>query len=375
MAVSHKFQPTKSAVSAPTTLKKTGSPTIKTENVSSTYYLAQYLGLSEWTVSRAINGHPEVKAATRERILKAMDEIGFRPNPVARGLSGKAMGIVGVCFGNASNALMIDKITILEEFLREHHLRGVLAICPPDEESQIRVLADFKHLRLDGIVLIQSYIRTAQLRKLLKGIRCVHVDPPTPDLLPRIALDRIAAMSLIINHLYDLGHRSFGTLGFSSVNVWRWQGLVENLHKLGLNPQNHLQAFELAAPGLESYADGIELGQLACRAPVRPTAFIAINDRVAVGAMQAMRDLGLRVPEDVSVMGFDNLDVGQYLRPRLTTIDQQSENLMRQAGELLLTQLSATSSAEPTQSILIEPHLIIRDSTGPAPLQDPVISS
>jgi DNA-binding LacI/PurR family transcriptional regulator len=321
--------------------------------------------LSQWTVSRAINGHPEVKAATRERILKAMEEIGFRPNPVARGLSGKGMGIVGVCFGNARNALTIDKITLLDEFLREHQLRGIVAFSPPDEAIQLRILADFKHLRVDGMILVQTSIRVAQLRKMLDGVRCVHVDRPTLDLLPGVTLDRGEAMRLIVNYLFTLGHRSFGTLGFSASNPWRWRGLVSALRDHGFSPERHLQTFELERVGLESYAEGIQLAQLACSVKQRPTAFMAINDRVAAGAMQKMRDMGIRIPEEISVVGFDNLDVGQYLSPRLTTIDQQPRLMMEQAAKLFVTQLETKSRTG--KGVFIEPRLIVRDSTGPAP--------
>jgi DNA-binding LacI/PurR family transcriptional regulator len=348
-------------------VKKTSTKT-KPAKVGSTLSLARYLGLSEWTVSRAINGHPEVKAATRERILKAMEEVGFRPNPVARGLSGKAMGIVGVCFGNAHSGVMIDKITLLDQFLRQHDLRGILSISSQDEASELRILADFLHLRVDAIVLIQSVLATAQIQKLLDGALCVHVDPANQDILPRVSLDRDKAMHLIVDHLFELGHRSIGALGFSALNVWRWKGLVEALIEHGLSPERNLQAFELEDRGSESYAEGKELVRRALAAKKRPTAFIAVNDRVAAGAMQELRDQGLRVPEDFSVVGFDNLTVGRHLRPTLTTIDQQPQLLITQAGELLLEQLGKSSGPSLGKCITVEPRLIIRESTGPVPV-------
>ena len=330
--------------------------------VSSTLGLAQLLGLSEWTVSRAINGHPEVKASTRERILKAMDEFGFRPNPVARGLSGKAMGIVGVCFGMARNALMMQKVTILDEFLRENSLRGILAIAPPDQASQIRIVEDFKHLRVDGMVLVQPYIGPSQLGKILEGIRYVLVDYGTDDLKPRVWLDRHKAMDMIVEHLWSLGHRSFGTLGFSDDSRDRWLGLKESLHARGASIERDVQPFVLAAPGLESFAEGIQLARLALAAPKRPTAFIAVNDEVAAGAMQEMRDRGIKIPADISIVGFSNFDVGQFLRPRLTTIDQQPALMMRAAGETLLSQLGSKPNRSANRCI--DPVLIVRESTG-----------
>lgn len=366
IAVSQNVAPSELAESLSPTLKKTLLKK-KTPQISSTLGLARLLGLSEWTVSRAINGHPEVKAATRERILKAMDEVGFRPNPVARGLSGKGMGIVGVSFGMARNVLMMEKITILDEFLRENDLRGVLAICPPDVASQVRILEDFRHLRVDGVVLVQSYIPPSELRKMLVGVRCVHVDSPPDDLGPRVWLDRVKAFRMIIDHLWDLGHRSFGVLGFSASDYWRWKGVTEALQARGVPAEESVQTFELPDRGLESYAEGIQLAQMALASRPHPTAFIAVNDQVAVGAIQSFHDRGLKVPGDVSVVGFGNFEVGRHLRPRLTTIDQRPELMMRMAGQNLLTQLKGIPDPMAETNTIIEPLLVVRDSTGVAP--------
>ncbi len=344
-------------------LKKTLSPKKKIPQVSSTLGLARQLGLSEWTVSRAINGHPEVKAATRERILRAMEEFGFRPNPVARGLSGKGMGVVGVAYGMARNALMMEKITILDEFLRDNGLRGVLAICPPDEASQIRILNDFKHLRVDGIVLVQSWVRTAELKKILTGVRCVHVDNGTDELQPRVWLDRVKATRMITEHLWELGHRSFGTFGFPRLVGARWEGIVEALDAFGVDAEAAVQAFELPDTGLESYGEGIRLAEMALSVRRCPTAILAVNDGVAAGAIQGFRDRGIKVPDDISIVGFGNFEVGQFLRPRLTTIDQRPQLMMRLAGEMLLSQLGPRPKSEDNR---LEPLLIVRDSSGPA---------
>jgi DNA-binding LacI/PurR family transcriptional regulator len=262
---------------------------------------------------------------------------------------------------------MIDKITLLDQFLRDHQLRGILSICPQEAESELRILADFLHLRVDAIVLIQSILEPAQLRKMLGDALCVHVDPGNQEILPRVSLDRDEAMHLIVNHLVGLGHRSFGTLGFSSLNRTRWKGLTEALQEHAINPDRQLQVFELEAPGTESYAEGIQLAKRALAEKKRPTAFIALNDRVASGAIQELRDAGFQVPEDYSVVGFDNLTVGRHLRPTLTTIDQQPQLLISQAGQLLLQQLGKASGPSLGDHITVHPRLIVRESSGPAP--------
>ncbi len=334
--------------------------------ISSTADLADYLGISEWTVSRAINGHPEVKSATRERVLLAMEHLGFRPNPLARALNGKSTGIVGICFGNPRNPLISEKIASLDEFLRENRLRGVLAITPRDDLSEKRIIEDFHHIRVDGVILVQSYIGVEQAKAWLKDLRCVHVDPASQELRPFVTADRHRSMRLLVDHLVGLGHRSFATLGFSKNNPWRWQGLTQALEFHGIDAARKLQAFELETPGRESFAEGIELARMVRSARDRHTAWIAVNDHVAMGAIQHVQDTGLSVPGDVSITGFDNLEVGHYLRPTLTSIDQRVGEMMKSAVELLLAQLNEDRAAGIPSSTKIEPQLLIRESTGPA---------
>ncbi|PTY05059.1 hypothetical protein DB346_02290 [Verrucomicrobia bacterium LW23] len=345
-------------------------PTRPDRPVVSTADLARHLDLSEWTVSRAINGHPEVKAATRKRVLEAMQELGFQPNPHARGLNGKATGLVGICFGDPRNSLVIDKIATLEEFLRRHQLRGILAITPHDLESELRIISDFKHMRVDGMVLIQSYLSGAVLDKALRGCKGVLVDPAEPAAgFPYIHLNRIRAMRFLVDHLYSLGHREFGTVGFSDNNRWRWDGILAALMCNSLDPgaPRVLRSYELPAVGAEAYAEGVELAQLVLADPKPPSALIVVNDRVAAGLMQGLRDAGKHVPHDFSVTGFDNLPVGRTLRPTLTTIDQQPTIAMERAGEMLLQQLGLSTDPHPHDNLLLDPVFHMRESTGYSP--------
>jgi len=347
--------------------------------IASTVDLARHLGLSEWTVSRAINGHPEVKAATRERILQAMEESGFRPNPVARGLNGKAMGIVGVCFGDPRNGVMVEKISALDRFLHAHELRGVLSISQRNEASEGRILSDFRHMRVDGVVLIQSFLGARLLSRLLDGMSCVHVDPADTEISPSITMDRGVAMRMVVDHLVGLGHRSFALLGFGPSNFFRWDGVQAALAAHGIDLETRLESIELESPGLESFSEGVEMAQrliprvrAAQRARKRggavryPTALIALNDRVAIGAIQAFHAAGIAIPRDLSLVGFDDLEVGSHLLPKLTTVNQQPELLMKRAGELLLGVLGKPGGTS-RKRLHVDPLLQVRESSGPAP--------
>lgn len=196
-----------------------------------------------------------------------------------------------------------------------------------------------------------------------------YVDPSHPELFPKVFLDRARAMQMIVDHLVASGRPSLGLLGFSSGQHRRWEGLAKAFRAHGLNLKE-LPIFELGQPGGESYAEGIALAEaaLAARANRRlPAAFIALNDQIATGAIQRFQEAGLRVPEDVAVVGFDNLDSGRFLKPTLTTIDQQAETLMKHAVSLLLDQLARPGDAKLRgRSVTVEPELIVRMSTGGA---------
>ena len=345
---------------------KKSDPKSQNQKIRSTLSLAQHLGLSEWTISRAINGHPEVKAATRERILKAMDELNFRPNPVARKLSGKQMGIVGVCVVNAHSRVIINKMRFLDKFLNQHGIRAILSLAARERDRELKTVRDFLHLRVDGVVLFQSVLDIPTLNKTLGNVPCVLVDPEE-SFAPRVWLDRGEAMRLIVKHLVELGHRTFGLLGVSSIDKFRWAGLMDAFASAGVNFEKSVQVFALEKGMGDSYSDGVFLAQRAVAAKKRATAYIALNDEIAIASLPVFREAGLQVPKDFSIVGFDNLPAGIYLQPSLTTIDQQVDLMISSAGELLLEELGIKEKTDMTRCVKIAPKLIIRESTGPAP--------
>ncbi len=329
---------------------------------------ARHLGLSTWTVSRAINGHPEVNEKTRRRIVAAMEEVGFRPNPLARGLGGRRTSMVGVCFMGLGNPILDRKVFHLQEFLRKNQLRSLLEMRPRDVQQEIHAIDDFKRIRVDGVVLLYSDLDAETSVQLFEGLACVHVDPHTVQKIPSVALDRHRAMRLLLEHLIRLKHQSFALLGFKKGDPWRWPALLETAKAHGLDPEKALRFVE-EIPQVESPIEAGEImAEAVLRWPKRPTAMIAIDDRTALGAIQALRSAGVDVPGEMSVTGFDNLDFARKLHPTLTTIDQNPARLMERAGALLLEQikLPANQRGAPITE-LIAPELVVGESTAPAP--------
>ncbi len=328
---------------------------------------AKYLGLSAWTVSRAINGHPEVSEKTKRRILAAMEEVGFRPNPLARGLGGRRTGLIGVCSLGLDNPIANTKIFHLQEFLRRHHLRSLLEVTLHDPANELRIIEDFARIRVDGMVLMYSALEADALAARLKGIACVIVDPHHLQKTPNVSLDRRKAMRLLLEHLLRLDHRSFALLGFTRADPWRWPALAETARAHDLDPDKAFRMLEL--PPVSS---PIEAGQIMAETvlkwPNRPTALLALDDRMALGAIQALREAGVEVPREISVTGFDNLDIARKLHPTLTTIEQNPTRQMERVGEMLLAQIALDPGERGArQAETIAPELVVGESTGPAP--------
>lgn len=329
---------------------------------------ARHLDLSAWTVSRAINGHPEVNEKTRERIRAAMQELGFRPNPLARGLRGRGTNLIGVSFIGMRSPIMNTKLFHLQERLRDHQLRCVLELTERDPVVEARVVDDLLRLHVDGLVLCYSNLGANEGPHLKARTPCVHVDPLRPQAGPSVSLDRRRAMQLLMEHLLAHGHRRFGLLGIGREDAWRWPALLEIARAQRLDPEKTFLHFGADAPPEKSLPAGGEMALAAFRHSPRPTALICVNDLVALGAIHALHNAGASVPRDVSVTGFDNLDLGRHLHPTLTTIEQNPPALMQHAVDILVRQIRG-GRRKPREPLahLVAPTLVMGESTGPAP--------
>jgi len=335
--------------------------------IVSTADLAKHLDISRWTVSRAINGHPEVNIQTREHVLRAMEELNFQPNLLAQGLRGRKTGLIGVSFKGLDSPILNTKIYHLQNFLRTHGLRTILEITTNDPQCEARIVKDFNRIQVDGVILINSSLAVDETRRLLTGLPCVQVDPSRSLKVSSIALDRGRAMRLLLEHLLRLGHRRFGLLSIEKGDHWRWPSLRATAVRHGLDPERiFLHIHKSPAEGETIRFGRYAVQELLRLSPdLRPTALISVNDLVAIGAIQTLKEAGIKVPEEISVTGFDHLDIGQQLHPTLTTIEQNPKTLMERAGKLLLEQIVSKKARSKPRRENIPPRLILGESTGP----------
>ncbi|MCC5835742.1 MAG: LacI family DNA-binding transcriptional regulator [Opitutales bacterium] len=338
--------------------------------ISSTAELAKHLGLSRWTVSRVLNQHPGVKEETRTRVLDAIAALGFQPNQFARGLKGASSNLVGLCFQQLEAPILARKTTILQKHLRAQGYRGVLEMTDGDRHVEATILNHFLSIGVDGIVLVGSTLQEEDsiVEQLLRsGKPVVAIDPVYPLPFPQVLLDRRKAMMRILEHLFGLGHRRFALLGFDSDQLYREYrraGLVEGAAQLGLDLEADFDSFWLPGFQDQDYGYGAALARKFLeKAAPRPTGLIALNDRIAIGAMRVLQDAGFEIPRHFSVLGFDNIECTGWSAPALTTIDQRSEETMRTAMNILTQAIRQDGEGIPAQH-WIEPALIERASTG-----------
>ena len=328
-------------------------------------FLAEYLGLSPATVSLVINRSPAAKSIplrTQERIRAAARELNYRPNFMARSLRAQRSFTIGVVVPEISEGYAALVLSGIEDHLLE--------------EGYFYFVVSHRH-RAD---LIEEYPHLLQQRAV-EGLIAVDTacqkGVPIPvvavsghremDGVTNIVLDHERAAKLAMEHLAQLGHRNIAFIkgqAFSSDTIVRWEAVRETAKNLNLEISDRLVG------QLEGESSSPELGYrvtrnlLATGAPF--TALFAFNDVSAIGAIRALREAGKRVPEDVSVVGFDDIQSAAFQNPGLTTVRQPLREMGVIAAETLLRRINAPAKTPYPKAITVAPELIVRESTARA---------
>lgn len=338
--------------------------------IRSTAEFARYVGLSRSAVSRVLNEQPGLREETITRVREAMAETGFTPNAHARHLRGKSTAVIGVCMENFLTPTAVAKLSVLQSLLAAEGYSTLAEMSRPG--SYDKVVRHFLSLRVDGIVFIGHFaaaeltLRVADLRR--HGTAYVVVDNPGLAQVNTVTLDRVAAMREVVAHLAGLKHRRFGLLGLSGpfqTVTDRLLGIREELAARRLDPDACVVSHDDRFTRGDHFEHGRTLARSFSEQPDRPTAFIAVNDDTAVGALLEFQERGLRVPGDVSMVGFNNQNVGLVTRPQLTTVDQEISATMAATARGILQQVGRAATERPWVQ-LIPSRLVLRASTGPA---------
>lgn len=346
------------------------------KSIQSTAELARHLGLSRWSVSRAINGQDGVSPATADAVRAAMAEFGFTPSLHGRALRGHRTGAIGICFRELDTPITIQKIALLQRLLSHRGYRPLFEFTELDQRMGTDVIRHFISLRVEGVLLVDTPPgpeANAWLQMLKKqGIPAASVEPVGPITHNGVHLDRVEAMARLTTHLLALGHRRFALLGIGRelrLGRPRFEGVLRALSAGGLDA-SAVDALCLPNERPAGLRYGRELAEAVLTLPRRPTALLAINDEVAAGALWRLQHAGFHCPADFSLAGFDNLPISSQTTPPLTTVDHNAEAVATAAIEMLFRQIELGPNAKlPVRKI--EPRIVFRGSTASAPTGRP----
>ena len=325
--------------------------------------IARALGVSKMTVSRAINNHPEISPETRARILEAAQRMNYRPNQFARALTTNRSYLLGVIVPDLMHSYFAEICRGVEAIAKPLGYQNLICSTDEDvanEESEVEALLP----RTDGLILASSasleeskfYKRLTRERakivlidRQLEGIKC-----------PAVTTDDVKVGSLATEHLLSLGHRRVGHLKgtVASTAALRFAGYQEALakHRVAFDSELVRECGFTEADGYRAMKEWIRNGDV-------PSAIFAANDPAAIGAMSAIAEAGLKIPENIAIVGGGNIHYGDMLRVPLTTVAWSTAE-MGQAAARLVIDLVEGKRGTKEQHVIVEPELVVRASCG-----------
>jgi LacI family transcriptional regulator len=340
------------------------APTRREFGLSTIHDVAKAAGVSARTVSRVINDLPRVSPETRERILEVIRDLNFTPNLRARALATSRSYLLGLVH-NDPNSENVDQLHRgLFRVCTRHHYEVVTHPLEPGEDLIAEVLSFVRRSRVDGLVLMAPCSENEALVRVLRDHHIPTVAVASvalPDCGTMLISKEREASADVAQHLLQLGHRQIGfisgPLAQRSARE-REAGFIAALRSAGvaIRPEH-------SGEGDYSFESGIECARAILNRSDRPTAIYASNDRMAAGVLTVAADLGIKIPDDLSVVGFDNSYLAAVLNPALTTIDRPMVQIGERAAERLVRAQSARADERPNSIEQFELRLVVRRST------------
>jgi len=323
--------------------------------------VAQRARVSPATVSRVLNNIGVVKSSTRTRVLKAIAELKYYPNVNARALAGGVSRTLGLIVSNLENPFFLDIFRVLEQ---EAHANGYeVLVANTDYDSQwlqssVRIMLG---RRVAGLALVVSEIEPAILDELEeRKIRTVVYDVGSPRRsILSIKSNYRKGVERVSEYLRSLGHKRMAFVGHHTA-----LGPLSDRKRTFVNVMERASDLQFTTVAdTDDYAGGRRAVQQLFNSKFRPTAILCVNDFMAVGVLRQLRDMGIDVPGDISVTGFDNITLSAVVYPSLTTLHIPRDQIGRQ----IFASLTQKQPSKTQQEIIFVPELVVRESTGRAP--------
>jgi DNA-binding LacI/PurR family transcriptional regulator len=325
--------------------------------------VAKYAGVSTATVSRVINDNYPVSDELRQQVQSAIAALGYQPDRAARRLRANSSEILGIIIPDIQNPYFTSVVRGIEDMAYTHQMNVLLCNTDDDPLKQENYLRVLRAERAAGVVLAASFgIRAEAIQELQNaGIPIVLIDRLVPNLeIDAVLVDNVQGSYMATLHLVDLGHQRIGlivgdqelTPGFQ-----RYQGYQQALRDSGIRLEP-----EYIRIGHFKIESGYRLAKDLLQLPVPPDAIFAASNLISLGVLKAVREMNLRIPEDVAVVGFDDMVWANELYAPLTTVAQPMYEVGQEAARLLFQRQS--DPAIPVRTIMLRASLIVRESCG-----------
>jgi LacI family transcriptional regulator len=329
--------------------------------------IAKRARVSTATVSRTINHTPTVDPQLAKRVWNVIDELGYYPNTQARALVSGRSRIFGLVISEITNPFFPEIVQVFERVAVQHRYEIMLTSTENDPEQMETAVRRMIERRVEGVAIMTFGMEEVLLEDLkLRKVPLVFVDVGPPrSLVSNIRIDYLHGIRQAVQHLAALRHRNIafisGPLRLRSAEA-RKQAFIRSMEEIGLEAKDRL-----IVEGTHTIEGGISACAQLLAGPLTPTAILCSNDMTALGVMRKSYEEGLVIPQDLSVVGFDDIRLAQFVLPALTTVQMSQAELARLAFNALLADVKReTPSATGTEYVLTT-HLVLRESTHLAP--------
>ncbi len=328
--------------------------------------VARRARVSTATVSRVINGSAVVAPDTAERVRVAIEALNFYPDVNARTLGSGRSGMYGLIISDITNPYFPELVKAFEDIAVEHNQEVLIANTNYDPKRMETCVARMLQRKVDGVAIMTSEMEDHLIRTFSRrNVPLVFMDTAvTGPATHVVQIDYKAGVQLAMQHLFELRHKDIafisGPLSLGSAQV-RARAFREALEGRGVATRP-----EWIVAGDHRFEGGAQaMKRILQSGKRRPTAVLASNDLTAVGAMGVLHEAGLRIPEDISVIGFDGIELSAYTQPALTTLQVSRGDLAEAAFRSLHSHKTTTLEKSPPKARTIQPTLVVRGSTAP----------
>ena len=327
--------------------------------------IAQDLGLSVVTISKVLRNHPDIAEETRERVLRRVQELDYQPNLMARSLVTGRSYLIGLVVPGLMHPFFAEVARSLSAVIGQHGYSLVLSSSEENPELEAQEMQQLAARRLDALVIATSGTDKSAFERLNNhDMPYVLIDREIPGLSANfVGVDDEAVGRTATEHLIREGYKRIAHIRGreNSTGIRRFEGYRQALVRNGIEySENRVVA--RPSVDVDSVRLGAEAMRILLRRKPRPDAVFAYNDPLAIGAMDAILDAGLRIPQDIAIVGCGNLHYNNSLRVPLSSIDQRSSEIGQRTADILLQAIAAKTRPQPV-SIILDASIVVRESS------------